>query len=117
MRDDDYVEVVDDEDVVEYGTGVTAQLVDTIGAVLIAVLSLRFLLSLFGANPANSFANFIFSITDPLVRPFVGIFSFGPRLGDARIEFETIIAIVIYGVLTMVLARLVSLPRHHKNVY
>lgn len=114
MRDE-YVEVADTEDGAEYRAGIVEQIIDAVGAVLVSVLALRFLLSLFGANPANAFANFIYSVTHPLVAPFTGMFSFGPRLGDARIEVETIIAIIVCGVLTMILAWIVSLPRRRST--
>jgi YggT family protein len=110
MRDD-YVEVVDDDSAVEYSAGLLANIVDTVGSVIVAALSIRFLLSLFGANTANAFANFMYNVTAPLIRPFVGLFGTDPRIGDARLEFETIAAIVLYGLLTIILARLVSLPR------
>src|SRR5688572_24487494 len=102
MRNDDYVEVVDDDaGAAEYGSTIVARIIDTIGTILIAFLSLRFLLSLFGANEANAFASFIYSVTQPLVAPFIGLFGAGPRIGDARLEYEAIIAIVVYGALTL----------------
>ena len=108
-----YADPIDDE--FEYSAGLLANTIDTIGTILVAALSIRFLLRLFGANTANAFANFMYSITAPLVHPFVGIFGTDPRIGDARVELVTIAAIVVFSLVTILLARLVSLP--HQDVY
>lgn len=68
--------------------------------VLIAFLVLRVLLALIGANEANGFANFVYSITSFFVAPFRGLLQVGEfQAGVSRFEFETIIAIVIYALL------------------
>lgn len=113
MRDDvDYVDdtaVVDDP--VDRGSSIIARIIDVIGGFIIAVLALRFLLVLFGANAANGFASFIYSVSNPFVRPFFGLFGAEPQFNGARFEYESLIAIAVYAILTVLLARLVSIPR------
>lgn len=73
-----------------------------------ALLVIRFLLRLFGANPQAEFARFIYSITAGLVGPFVGLFT-RPRYNGGELELFTLIAIAIYALLAWLLARIVWL--------
>lgn len=90
---------------------VTARIVNLVGGVIISLLSLRFILFLLGANPSNGFANFIYTTSRPFVAPFFGLFNYKPEFGVARFEFETLIAIVIYALLTVLLTRLLTINR------
>jgi hypothetical protein len=65
-------------------------------------------LSLLGANPANAFASFIYGITYPFVAPFYGLFGYQLQLGVARFEFETIIAMIVWGIVGYGLAKIMS---------
>lgn len=93
----------------EYGMNVAARIIYFLGGVLIALLAIRFLLALFGANPANGFADFIYTCSHPFVTPFFGLFSYRERLGIGRFEYETLIAIVVYAGVMELLARLVTI--------
>lgn len=76
------------------------------------LLFIRFILALFGANPANMFADFVYTLTDPLVRPFQNLFGFNDVVnGVARFEAETITAIVVYSFVGWVLASALNLAR------
>lgn len=100
-----------------YGMNMLARLIYFVGGVIIALLAIRFLLALFGANPANGFANFIYTCSHPFVVPFFGLFSYSERLGVGRFEYETLIAIVVYAIVMELLARLVSLGSHRPVAY
>ncbi len=87
-----------------------AQVIWFIVGVIVTLLLLRFVLSLLGANPANSFANLIYNLSDPLVSPFRGILQVGElTLGVARFEFETIVAMAVYCLFGWGLEKLVRL--------
>jgi hypothetical protein len=65
-------EAVDDREVVEpapvgYGASVLSQVIWLVAGVILLLLAFRFILSLLGANTANSFANFIYSASHPFV--------------------------------------------------
>lgn len=45
-----------------------------IGGLLEAVIGLRFVLRLLGANPDAAFVRWIYDVSTPLVAPFAGIF-------------------------------------------
>jgi hypothetical protein len=79
--------------------------------ILQTLLLFRFLLSLLGANRGNPFADFVFTTSAPFVQPFMGLFGFETAYGASRIEIETIVASLVYAVLTMIILALLRLPR------
>lgn len=93
----------------EYHMNVAARIIYLIGSVIIALLAIRFLLALFGANPANGFANFIYNVSHPLAAPFFGLFSYDQTLGRSTFELGTLVGIVVYGLVMMLLARIVTI--------
>lgn len=104
----------DDEPVsptADHGMNVAARIISFIGAVIISLLAVRFLLILFGASPLNGFANFIYSVSRPFVQPFFGLFGYDPTLGTRRFEYETLVAIIVYALLTWLLVKLVTLGK------
>lgn len=96
--------------------GVVRNVIYIIFYVLEALLLIRFLLSLFGANRLNGFANFIYSITSPFVAPFRGLFSVNTVLGNGvgRFEYETIVAMIVYGLLATVILMLLRAPEQEE---
>jgi uncharacterized protein YggT (Ycf19 family) len=67
---------------------------------IVVILLTRFVLALLGANLDNSFASFIYSITDPLVAPFRGLLQVGQfQAGVIRVEIETLLAALVYGLI------------------
>jgi hypothetical protein len=94
----------------EHSITVAERVIYLLGGVLLTLLGIRFLLMLLGANPSNGFANFIYDVSHPFVAPFFGLFSYQEQFGASKFEFETLIAMVVYGALTLILARIVALP-------
>lgn len=80
-----------------------AYILNLIMGFIIAVLGLRFVFMLFGANPNNPIANFVYQTSRPFVAPFFGLFRYQPELGIGRFEFETLVAILVYGLLAGVI--------------
>jgi hypothetical protein len=95
--------------VAEHGMNVAARVVYLLGGILLALLGIRFLLMLLGANRGNGFTDFIYSVTHPFVAPFFGLFNYQEQFGVHRFEFETLIAIIVYALVIWALARLVTL--------
>jgi uncharacterized protein YggT (Ycf19 family) len=100
----------------EHRMNVAARLVYLIGGVIITLLALRFLLALLGANPNNGFANFIYTLSHPFAAPFFSLFSYDQTLGSSRFELGTLVAIVVYALLTALLARLVTIGSRRPTV-
>lgn len=76
---------------------VLARLIYFILGVIETILALRFILALLGANPANGFAHFIYSISEPLARPFFSLFNYQPSQGMMRLEMGTLVAMAVYA--------------------
>lgn len=105
-------EVDDPNYAANHTSDVAARIVWFIGGILLAVLALRFLLSLFGANTTNAFANFIYKVSYPFVVPFFNLFSYDSiNNGVSHFEVYTLVAIVIYALVIAGLARLVTIAR------
>lgn len=89
------------------------QVIWYIVGVMEALLGLRFLFRLLGANPASGFVDFLYSLTAPLTAPFRGIFPPVASEG-AVLEWSTLVAMLIYlliGYGIVYLLRLFKPPR------
>jgi len=77
-------------------------------------LTIRIALKILGANPANDFVSLMYSLTQPLVAPFAGIFNTAVVNKDQIVSvFEpaTLIALLVYAFVGWGLAALInSLP-------
>ena len=73
--------------------------------VLETILLLRFVLKMFGADPRNPFASFIFTLTDVLLVPFRNILPQSSLGGYQAFEFSTLFAILIYFLIIFALKR------------
>ena len=82
-----------------------------ITGILMALLAFRFVLALLGANPSNSFANFIYSASHPFVAPFFGLFSYDLRYGVSRFEAFTLVAMAVYALVALAIVRLININR------
>ena len=72
------------------------------------LLVLRFVFLLLGASETSSFIQFIYSVSQPFVAPFLGIFG-EPSLGNSVVEWASLVAIAIYTLVSYGLARIVEL--------
>jgi uncharacterized protein YggT (Ycf19 family) len=106
-REDTIISVRDDNPgitkaqyIVQYAVGIVSGL-----------LLIRFLLALFGANANNLFVDFIYTITNPIVSPFTGLFALDTNSGVARFEIETLIATIVYILIGLVVMRLLDVFR------
>lgn len=94
-------------------SGVAQNIIYLIYGILAGLLAFRLLFSLLGANKANAFANFIYTVTAPFVAPFRSLFSVDTTIGDGtkRFELETLVAILVFGLLAWILVKLVRVKK------
>lgn len=90
---------------------IVARVIYYIGGAVMALLAVRLILALLGANRGNPFADFIFDLSAVFAWPFFGLFSYEPQYGVSTLELGTVVAIIIYGLLTVGIAQLVTLTR------
>jgi hypothetical protein len=106
----------DDDDATVRPTSLAARIISIIGGLIMALLGVRFLFMLLGANAGNAIADFVYTTSRPFVAPFFGLFNYDPQFGQARFEIETLIAILFYGVITWLIIRLVTIGDRRPEV-
>jgi hypothetical protein len=95
---------------------VLAWLVSVIGGFIEALIALRFVLRLLGANPLNGFVQWVYDWSTPFVAPFAGIFGqsatvTGPGVVTRSVfDWTALIAFIVIGIIVALLVRLLS-PR------
>jgi hypothetical protein len=82
------------------------QLVWLLLGILEALLALRFVLKLIGANPSSPISMFIYGFTGLFLLPFAGLTG-TPTLGNMVLEVPTLIAMAIYALLAWGFERLI----------
>lgn len=102
--------VVDDSRVDRgHRNNVAERIIWFVGGFIMSILALRFLLSLLGANRENGFADLIYSVSYPFAAPFFGLFNYQTEYGRSRFEFETLVAIAVWGLVTLAIAKLITI--------
>lgn len=92
------------------GAVVARRFVYWVGGFIIALIALRFIFLLLGANRGSGFVNFIYDLTSVLVAPFNGIFG-EPTFGVSYFETSSLVAIIIYALVTIGIGKLLTLNR------
>ena len=82
------------------------QLVWLFLGILEALLALRFVLKLIAANPDSPISVFIYGFTSLFLWPFAGLTA-TPSAGGMVLEFSTLIAILIYGLIGWAIERII----------
>jgi hypothetical protein len=81
--------------------------------ILEGLIVLRIILRLIAANPANPFANLVYRITDIFLWPFFGLTA-QPAAGGFVLELSSIIALIVYALLSWVLVKIVWLIMYRR---
>lgn len=92
------------------GGTMAKRIVYYIGGVIIALIALRFIFLLLGANRGSGFVDFIYDLSGIFVGPFVGIFG-EPTFGVSYVETSSIVAIIVYALITIGIGKLFTLNR------
>jgi hypothetical protein len=97
------------------GVVIAQRVIYYVGGVIVALLGVRLLLQLLGANQGSDFVGFIYSLSGVFVAPFFGIFG-EPTFGQSHFETSTLVAIVVYILLVVGVAKLITLTRPHEEI-
>lgn len=84
----------------------TSQLIWLAFGLVEALIGMRIVLKLIGANPASLFASFIYDVSYIFLFPFEGLVG-TPAAGGVVLELSSIIALIVYAVLAWGTARIV----------
>jgi YGGT family len=84
---------------------IARRLIDTLFGILELLLVVRILLLALGANTGNALVDGIYTITDPFVLPFVGVFSINHvhPVGQSVIDVAAIVAMVGWAILALII--------------
>jgi len=91
-----------------------ARIIYFIFGVIIAFIALRFVLLLLGANQGSAFVDFIYGVSGVFVAPFYGMFNNTPTFGASVLDVSSIVAIVIYALVSWALVALVTLGTRNR---
>jgi hypothetical protein len=99
------------------GNGVVARrVIYYIAGFIIALLALRLVLLLLAANQGAPFVDFVYALSSVFAWPFYGIFSYQPSYGQSTFEISTVVAIIVYALLAIGLAKLFTLTSNRSDV-
>lgn len=99
-------------------TSVVSRIVQLVVGIIEGLLALRLVFRLLGANPNTGFVQFVYSITDPLVAPFAGIFrtpSVQGNVAAATIDTSTIVAMIVYALIGWIIIKVATLNRRNQE--
>jgi len=97
------------------GVVVAQRIIWFIVGLINAIIALRFIFLLLGANRGAGFTDFIYSVSAPFVAPFVGIFG-EPVYGQSVFEVSSILAIIIYTLIGLGIAKLITIARPQDEI-
>jgi len=97
------------------GIVIAQRIIWFIVGVINALIAIRFVLLLLGANQSAGFVDFIYGITGGLVAPFVGIFG-QPTYGQFMFDWSSVLAIAVYTLVAWGIVKLLTLTRPHEEV-
>lgn len=95
---------------------VAKRIVYYFAGVIIALLTLRIVLLLLAANQGSAFVDFIYALSGLFAAPFYGIFSYQPSYGQSVFEISSVVAIVVYSLLAVGIAKLFTLTKPDETV-
>ena len=91
------------------------RLIYYIGGTILVLLAMRFVLLLLGASQASGFVNFIYSFSGFFVAPFNGIFT-RPSYGTSTFDSATLVAMAVYAIVTVAVAKLLTLNKRDRDI-
>ena len=96
----------------EYGTPDPVfrviQIIWTVLGIVETLLAIRVVLKLLAANPGAGFSAFIYSITNPLVVFFQGVFP-EPQSNGSMLELSALLAMVVWALLAWAIVRVIEI--------
>lgn len=93
-----------------------AQVIYVVFGILEGLIAIRLVLKLLGANPDAGFSSFIYTLTDPFIAPFQGVFG-TPATHGSIFEINSLLAIIVYALIGWGLASLmIALGNRQRTV-
>lgn len=93
------------------GRMVARRVVYYILGIIVTFLALRMVLLLLAANQGSWFVDFVYAVGGFFAAPFFGVFSYEPVYGQSVFEISSLVAIIVYSLLAMGIAKLFTLTK------
>ncbi|HEX2767499.1 MAG TPA: YggT family protein [Candidatus Limnocylindria bacterium] len=85
--------------------------------ILTVLIALRILFLLLVANPGNAIVDFVYSVTEPFVAPFRGIFALDQVVvGDSTFEVAGLVALIGWFLIYLLIMAILSLGDRGRSV-
>ncbi|MDN5275066.1 MAG: Membrane protein involved in colicin uptake [Candidatus Saccharibacteria bacterium] len=84
-----------------------------VAGVIVALLVFRIVLLLLAANQGSPFVDFIYGVSGFFAWPFYGVFSYQPAYGQSIFEISSVVAVLVYALVAVGLAKLLTLTSSH----
>lgn len=98
------------------GGVIMRRIVYYIGGVIIALIALRVILLILGASQSSAFVDFVYVVSGLFAWPFHGIFNYQPTYGASTFEISSVIAIIVYALLTVGIGKLFTLGKTRSDI-
>ena len=97
------------------GSVVAKRVIWYIAGFIIALLVIRVLMFMLGANQGSPFVDFIYSLSGVFAAPFTGIFP-TPTYGQFGIDSASLVAIAVYALVAWGISKLFTLNTNNPEV-
>lgn len=97
-----------DDDMMPPGGIIMRKAVWCVFGFIISLVSLRLLLPILGFSATSDFASYIYGISSLFVVPFYTVMTPQPGYTNALIEINSLVAILVYGLIAWGLAKLMT---------
>lgn len=81
--------------------------INIVSGLIETLLGLRIVLKFLNASTISPFVNWIYETTDPLLKPFIGMFPSPEITNGFIIEFSSLFAITTYAIIGYLIAEIV----------
>lgn len=89
--------------------GIVSGILSLILGIIVTLIGFRILFDLFNVSQVSGVVSWVYTTSEPLIRPFYGIFDGSVSAGGAGgFDFAALIALIVYGVIGGILTGFLS---------
>lgn len=91
--------------------GIISGLLSLILGVIVVLIGFRILFDLFNVSQSSGIVSWVYNTSEPLIRPFYGIFDGSASAASGGFNFAALIALIVYGVIGGIITSFLSRSR------
>lgn len=93
-----------------------SQVVYLVLGIVEALLIIRFVLKLLGANPDAAFSSLVYGVTEPLVMLFEGVFPNAAARGSV-LDLAALLAMIVYALVAWAIVKIIEIMARRRTTY